>query len=303
MAAASSYRKSGRCSGSASTLRAVLLVAACLGLAAPARAADVAVDLELVLAIDVSQSVDVIEGRMQREGYIRAFSDPRVAQALRNGQYGKIAVTYVEWAGVGWSYTIVPWRVLASAEDARAFAVALDNHPVTRGQGTSISGAITEAAASFVANGAAGARRVIDISGDGPNSSGFNVTVARDDAVAQGITINGVAINDREITNFSLPDLDVYFQDCVVGGPGAFVIAADGFASFAEAILRKLILEIADLHPLGRERFGAPVLERAQVLGRGAGPAPQKYGPRCDIGERMRLQDQQGLPPFVLPLR
>ena len=144
----------------------------------------------------------------------------------------------------------------------------------------------------FGSNRIAGNRRVIDISGDGPNSSGPLVTGARDDAIAAGITINGVAINDREITNFSLPDLDVYYEECVIGGPGAFVLAADGFESFAEAILRKMILEIADLQPIAPART-----ERVQFLGGPLGAKPQKYGPACDIGERMRFQDQGGLPP------
>ena len=148
----------------------------------------------------------------------------------------------------------------------------------------------------FGGNRITSARRVIDISGDGPNSSGPLVTLARDEAIAAGITINGVAINDREITNFSLPDLDVYYEECVIGGPGAFVLAADGFESFAEAILRKMILEIADVAPERPAR-----IERAQFLGGPAQPRPQKYGPACDIGERMRFQDQGGLPPG-LPL-
>ena len=249
-----------------------------------------------MLAVDVSQSVDTREGRLQRDGYVRAFTDPRVAQVIRNGQYGRIAVTYVEWAGPGLWQTTVPWHVIANANDAIAFADALDREPVARGAGTSISSAITFASLLFNGNRLASQRRVIDISGDGPNSSGTNVAFARDDAVAAGITINGVAINDREITNFSLPDLDVYYEECVIGGPGAFVLAADGFESFAEAILRKLILEIADVAP------PAPRVEKVQAFGPLLGrPKPMKYGPACDVGERLRLQDQ-GLP-AGLPLR
>lgn len=258
--------------------------------APPAQAQEIQVDLELVLAVDVSQSVDVREGRLQRDGYIRAFSDPRLAEVIRNGQYRRIAVTYIEWAGAGLWQTTVPWKVIGSAADAQAFAEVLGATPVARGSGTSISSAIFFGSTLFGANRIASSRRVIDISGDGPNSSGINVTVARNEAVAAGITINGVAINDREITNFSLPDLDVYYEECVIGGPGAFVLAADGFESFAEAILRKMILEIADAPPAPAAR-----VERAQFLGGPAQARPQKYGPACDIGERLRIQGQ-GLP-------
>lgn len=265
-------------------------------IAAPAQAQDIQVDLELVLAIDVSQSVDAREGRLQRDGYVRAFRDPRIAEVIRNGQYGRIAVTYMEWAGAGLWQTTVPWQVIGSPAEALAFANVLEETPVARGSGTSISSAIFFGSTMFGGNRIASARRVIDISGDGPNSSGPLVTLARDEAVAAGITINGVAINDREITNFSLPDLDVYYEECVIGGPGAFVLAADGFESFAEAILRKMILEIADVAPERPAR-----IERAQFLGGPARAKPQKYGPACDIGERMRFQDQGGFPPG-LPL-
>lgn len=272
--------------------RATALCIALLASPAAAQQPDLAVDLELVLAIDVSQSVDAREGRLQRDGYVQAFRDPRIVQAIRNGQHGRIAVTYMEWAGAGLWQTTVPWRVIASAEDALAFANVLDATPVARGSGTSISSAIFFGSTLFGANRIAGNRRVIDISGDGPNSSGPLVTGARDDAVMAGITINGVAINDREISNFSLPDLDVYYEECVIGGPGAFVLAVDGFDSFAEAILRKMILEIADRPPVPRAG-----IERAQFLGGPLGAKPQKYGPACDIGERMRFQDQGGFVP------
>ncbi|MSP20511.1 MAG: DUF1194 domain-containing protein [Alphaproteobacteria bacterium] len=266
--------------------RAVLAGAfALLGL--QAAAADLAVDLELILAIDVSSSVDRFEGALQREGYIRAFADPRIAQAIRNGQHGRIAVTYFEWSRAGLEYRITPWRVIASADDAAAYARELDNAPITSSVGTSISSMITLGASLFATNGFDALRRVIDISGDGPNSNGRLVTAARNEAIAAGVTINAVAINDREITWFSLPDLDRYYEECVIGGPGAFVVAADGFTSFADAILRKLILEIADASP-------PAVVIQAQFT---QPPRTLKYGPSCDAGERMLRMDQQGYPP------
>ena len=277
-------------------MRALLASAALLLLstAAQPQTQSLLVDLELVLAVDVSSSVDQRESLLQRGGYVRAFADPRIADAIKNGQHGRIAVTYLEWSRFGLWYNVTPWRVIASAADAAAYARELDNSVITSGVGTSISGAIAIASELFEQNGFEARRRVIDVTGDGPNSNGRNVTLARDQAVAAGIVINGVAINDRDITWFSLRDLDVYYEECVVGGPGAFVLAVDGFASFAEAILRKLILEIADASPPAIERFGPATVIPVQMLG---APRPRKYGPTCTIGEEMLRMDQMGFPP------
>jgi hypothetical protein len=234
-----------------------------------ARAQGVAVDLELILAVDISQSVDPFEAYMQRQGYVRALSDPQVIEAIQSGYHGRIAITYIEWGGPRIWITIADWRLISSEEDAVGFSQTLGTEMLTRGTGTSISG-------------------------DGPNSSGGIVSYARDDVVAAGITVNGLAINNFEGGLFSLPDLDVYYQECVVGGPGAFVVAADGFESFAEAILRKLILEIADAPPPTNARQGYPQVLLVQAP---PGPflAPQKYAPECDVGERMRLLNNPGL--------
>ena len=263
-------------------------------LAAPAAAQGVDVDLELILAVDISQSVDPFEAFMQRQGYVRALSDPQVIEAIQSGFHGRIAVTYFEWGGPGIWITIAGWRVIANEEDAIAMSQTLATEMLTRGRGTSISGALGYAMTLFNANGFHGERRVIDISGDGPNSSGGIVSFARDDVVAAGVTVNGLAINNFEGGLFSLPDLDVYYQECVVGGPGAFVVAADGFDSFAEAILRKLILEIADASPPVAQPPGDPPVRLVQAA---PGPflAPQKYAPACDIGERMRLLNNPAL--------
>ncbi len=257
-------------------LTALSIFLAVAAAAPAARAEDTPVDLELVLAIDTSQSVDIGEGILQRNGYIRALKDPQVIQAITSAPYGRIAVTYIEWGGAFQQRTVVDWTIIDSAESAAVFADRLANTPVGHGQGTSISGMLQSAMGMFDGNGATAERRVIDISGDGPNSSGGNVAEARDAAVAAGFVINGVAINNDDGSAFTLPDLDVYYRECVIGGLASFVIAADGFASFAEAIRRKLILEVA-----GRSLPVTPVQARVG----------QKYAPACDIGERMRMGD------------
>ena len=255
------------------------------------------VDLELVLAIDVSQSVDQYEGYLQREGYIQAFLDPRIGEAIGRGTLGRIAVIYVEWAGPGLWRTVADWTVVDGRASSEAFAAALNSVPVARGTGTSITSVLDVATDLFEDNGFVSDRRVIDISGDGPSSAGGNVAMARDEVVATGITINGVAINNLEPSNFSLPDLDRYYEECVIGGMNAFVIAVDSFETFGEAILRKLILEIAELDaaPLPYATYLPVIPVQLDGFTR---PQPRggelKYAPACDIGERMRIRDQLG---------
>lgn len=225
--------------------RCGLAVLAFLALVSPARA--VPVDLELVLAVDVSRSVDPEEAKLQRDGYIAALQHPRVLQAIRSAPYGKIAVTYVEWAGVEVQYTVVPWTLIEDDKSAAAFTDRIAAAPFISRNWTSISGAIDYSVPLFENNGYEGTRRVIDISGDGRTNQGRPSAAARDDAVAAGITINGLpVINDR--LNFYRPpegDLDIYYRDNVIGGPGAFLIAAESFSAFTGAILSKLIREIA----------------------------------------------------------
>lgn len=265
----------------------LLGLAMMIGTAAPALAQETGVDLELILAVDVSQSVSAEEGLLQRRGYIKALSDQRVHDALQGGYYGRIALTYLEWGGPGLWRTIADWRVVDGAEAAKEFAHILERVPIARGRGTSITGVIFHSIGLFDGNGIDGFRRVIDVSGDGPNSSGGIVTHARDAAMTAGITVNGLAINNNDGSMFTLPDLDRYYRECVIGGPGAFVIAAEGFASFADAVLRKLILEIAGPPAPGIRLAGG----LAQAL-----TAP-KYAPACDIGERMRMMDNLGIAP------
>jgi hypothetical protein len=225
-----------------------------LALLAPGRAvADgVPVDLELVLAVDVSGSVDPDEAELQRRGYVQAFLNPRVINAIRSGPYGRIAVTYLEWAGDHYHQTVIGWTLLDGRDTIAAFADRLAETGIGRERWTSISAALATAAGLFGGSGYEGTRRVIDVSGDGPNNSGPPLLPVRDAVVAQGITINGLPIvNDRPNPWGGDPprDLDAYYRNNVIGGPGAFIVVADGFDAFAQAILTKLLLEIAGTAP------------------------------------------------------
>jgi hypothetical protein len=232
-----------------------IVVAVLVGAATPVTAEVVPVDLELVLAVDISGSIDPINARLQRAGYVAALRHPEVALAIEGGEHGRIAVSYVEWAGETHQHTVLPWTLMESGEDAMAFSEALAEAPFWKGSWTSISAAIDYAAAMFAGNGYDGTRRVIDISGDGYNNRGRPLEAARDEAVAAGITINGLPIlHDRPSPLGSLPpaDLDRYFEERVIGGEGAFVIVAREEDDFARAILAKLYLEIAGEMPAAR---------------------------------------------------
>ena len=230
-------------------LLTALAGATVLVLAASSAAAELPVDLELVLAVDVSGSMDAQERALQRRGYAEAFRHPEVLTALRAGPYGRIAVAYVEWAGPHAQSTIVPWVLIEDAASAGRLASAIAAAPAPRMRGTSISGALAFAAPLFEANGYAGLRRAIDVSGDGANNSGAPLVPVRDAVVAAGIVINGLPVLiapslDRAVGG---PDLAAYYRDCVIGGPGAFVIAVDEPGQLLETIRRKLVLEIAGL--------------------------------------------------------
>jgi Protein of unknown function (DUF1194) len=206
------------------------------------------VDLELVLAVDVSRSVDEQEFDLQRRGYAQAFTHPMVLKAIQSNGLRKIAVAFVEWSGAEFQRTIVPWTPVADGESGALFAERVLQAPRSFWGWTSISGAIDHAVKMF-GQEYAGRRKVIDVSGDGINNSGRPAYAARDDAVARGIVINGLVImNDNPNPGprgFVQPPLDEFFRDQVIGGPGAFVIAIDDFESFAYAIVNKLIKEIA----------------------------------------------------------
>jgi hypothetical protein len=259
--------------------------------AAPARAEALPVDLELVLAVDVSGSIDAEEMKLQREGYVAALTDPDVVRAITRGVLGRIALAYVEWAGYETRRLLVDWTLIDGADAARAFAARLAAQPIRSGVSTSISGAIEFVLPMFGANGFAGTRRVIDISGDGPNNQGPLVTVMRDRAAAEGVIINGLPIlNDRpNALNFpSLPDLDRYYEGCVITGEGSFVVVANNFEAFGEAVRRKLIQEIAGPAPGERRlaRPGTPARWRAAAPALRPIRAGAVYEPGCDIGER-----------------
>jgi hypothetical protein len=199
-----------------------------------------AVDLQLVLAVDASGSVDQVRFELQKRGYVAAFRHARVLQAIRSGPNQAIAVTMMQWTGPMMQVPVVGWRLVGDGESANAFATEIDRVPRQLfGGGTSISGAIDYAATLFPRSPYRALRRVIDVSGDGSNNRGRPVTLARDEAVTGGIGINGLPILALE------PDLDRYYYDSVIGGPGAFVIAAQSYETFGEAILKKLITEIA----------------------------------------------------------
>jgi hypothetical protein len=213
-----------------------------LAVGTPAKA-QTAVDLQLVLAVDASGSVDYTRFELQKRGYAAAFRSRPVLEAIRSGPASAIAVTMVQWTGPSLQVQVVPWTVLKDEATTAAMAALVDATPRRLfGGGTSISGAIDSAMTLFPKSPFKGARRTIDVSGDGSNNSGRSVTQARDDAVNSDVVINGLPILSLE------PYLDQYYKDNVIGGPGAFVIAAESFDTFADAILKKMILEIADGH-------------------------------------------------------
>lgn len=222
------------------------LLAACL-LALPARATEV--DVELFLAVDVSRSMSPNELEIQRRGYAEALRSPEVAEAVRGGMLGRIALTYVEWAGG--QYEVVPWTLIETAADLDAFAGRLTAKFDPSMRRTSISGAIDHAARSLEANAFHGMRRVIDVSGDGPNNQGRPVEPARDAALAQGIVINGLPLMTREGMNarWNIADLDEYYRRCVIGGPASFVIPVTRWDEFPKAVRQKLVQELVGVEP------------------------------------------------------
>ncbi|MFC7736123.1 DUF1194 domain-containing protein [Roseomonas sp. GCM10028921] len=216
--------------------------------AARPRAAE-GVDLLLVLAVDVSRSIDDDEARLQREGYRSAMTDARVMEAIRSGTMGAIAVAYVEWAGSDYQRLVIPWTHIGSGAEAEAWAAELGHAPRVALSWTSISGGLDFSMRVLSEAPFEGTRRVIDVSGDGVNNSGMPVETVRDRVAAEGVTINGLPImNDRPTFGRASPvPLDQYYRDSVIGGAGAFLVAAEDFESFGNAVRRKLVREIAAL--------------------------------------------------------
>lgn len=212
------------------------------------------VDVELVLAVDVSYSMDPDEQALQREGYVLALKSRELLQALRQGTHAKIAVTYIEWAGQYDQKVIMPWRLIDGPEAADAVAAELAAASYRRASRTSISGGLNFARGLFDNSGYRGLRRVIDVSGDGANNAGLPIVQVRDETLASGITINGLPIMLKRPNpgTMDIENLDVYYEDCVIGGPGAFVIPIREREKFIEATRTKLVLEVAGLGPAPR---------------------------------------------------
>jgi hypothetical protein len=229
----------------------LLLILAGVAAVPAATAAAEQVDLLLVLAADVSRSVDNAKFQLQREGYAAAISDPRVLDAVRSGRNGRIGLTFVEWSGVGSQRVLIDWTTIGDAESARGFGDRLLEAPRSFADRTSISGAIEFAIGQLARAPYEPARRTIDISGDGTNNAGGDVAVARDKAIAQGVTINGLVILSETPLAWN-PDhtnppggLQNYYRNNVIGGPSAFVLVAENFNSFGQAIVKKMIAEVA----------------------------------------------------------
>lgn len=236
----------------------------------------VEVDVELALMVDVSRSMSADDLEIQRRGYAEAIASDEVVKVILNSFTGRIAVTYVEWAGYGLQREIVPWTLIDSREAAEAVAAQLTARFDASMRRTSISGGIDYARDAIAQNEFDGLRRVIDISGDGPNNDGRVVTKARDSAVEAGLVINGLPLMTEDgFTRWGIDDLDDYYEICVIGGPGAFVIPVVSWDEFPMAVRRKLVLELA-----------GPV-EPSLVAGR-VGRTETGYD--CEIGEKLRRE-------------
>jgi hypothetical protein len=241
----------------------VLSLATALFAWTPPARAQTEVDLALVIAVDVSNSMDPEEQDLQREGFVAAFRSPLVHEAIRGGTLGRISVTYLEWASTSHQYVTVPWSMIEDPEGATAFAERLAGAQIRRAPRTSVSGAIDFSMRMLDQSGVEPLRKVIDVSGDGANNQGRAVTLARDEAIAKDITINGLPIMLKRANSYwDVEQLDIYYRDCVIGGPGAFMIPIRDRAQFAEAIKTKIIREIADL------RDPHPLVQKAQAESR-----------------------------------
>jgi hypothetical protein len=241
--------------------------------------APVEVDVALVLAVDISYSMDLDELALQRRGYVEAFRSKMIHDAIARGALGKIAVTYFEWAGTGINYQLSPWTIIDSAAGAQSFAAVLEDAPLRRGRRTSISAAIDNGVTLLETSGVDAQRKVMDISGDGPNNDGRPVTQARDEALARGIRINGLPIMLKRPGYMDIEDLDVYYEECVIGGQGSFLLTIREREQFSEAVRTKLVMEIA-----GLETKETGLIRKAQAK-----------TPRisCSVGER-QWRDRMG---------
>lgn len=250
-------------------LRTLIFLAGTVVFGVAAHAQQTQVDVELVLAVDVSRSMDIEEAELQRAGYVAALRDPEFVRAVQAGLNGQIAVTYFEWASAPRMESVVDWQIIDGQASADAFASKLASQPYRGFRGTSISGAINFGAGLFDSNQIDGYRRVIDVSGDGPNNIGSPVLGARNAALAKGIVINGLPILVRP--SGTMARLDYYYAECVIGGPGSFMLPIRDPSEFATAIRRKLILEVSGAEP------------PARIM-----PIQAVIPSRCTVGERER---------------
>lgn len=261
-----------------------LAIGALFHAGAPVRAAE-AVDLALVLAVDVSLSMDPDEQQLQRDGYVAAFRDQIIQGAMIGGRHRKVAITYVEWAGPTVQQVMVPWTIIRTIEDAEAVADRLAAAPISRHRLTSISAILEYSELLFAQVDFVSERRVIDVSGDGPNNSGPPVTLIRDRLVAKGIVINGLPIVLKSgglNSSFDIENLPRYYESCVIGGPGSFLLSIRDRSEFASATRQKLLLEITGAEPDARVvRAAMPV---------GADDAD------CLVGERLWRRYFERLP-------
>jgi hypothetical protein len=234
------------------------------------------VDVELVLAVDVSYSMDPDEQALQREGYVSALTSPEFLTALKAGIHARIAVTYFEWANANDQKILLPWRLIDGLPSARAVAEEIGRSPYRRAYRTSIAGALLFGARLFENSGHRGIRRVIDVSGDGTNNEGPLIVPTREAVVANGITVNGLPImlKKPQPGSVDIEDLDIYYEDCVIGGPGAFVVPIKEREKFTDAVRTKLVLEVAGRVPPARV---VPAAAQAPRIS-------------CTIGERMWQQ-------------
>lgn len=233
------------------TIRTLLMSLIAVAILVPVARAAEDVDLLLVLAVDVSRSIDAAKFQLQREGYAAAVADPHVLEAIHTGRTGRIGLTFVEWSGVGAQKVVIDWTTIGDTDSAKGFGDRLLEAPRSFADRTSISGAIEFAMGQLDKAPYEATRRTIDVSGDGTNNAGRDVAMLRDEAVAKGITINGLVILSDNPMSWN-PDhtnppggLANYYRNNVVGGPSAFVMVAENFNSFGQAIIKKMIAEVA----------------------------------------------------------
>jgi Protein of unknown function (DUF1194) len=239
------------------------------------------VDLELVLAVDISRSMDFGEQVIQRRGYVEAFRSAEVIDAITGGLWGRIAVTYVEWSGYGSADVVVPWTLIFDAQSADRFAAELENREPLRISRTSISGALEFSRTLFGTGEWQGLRKVVDVSGDGPNNHGKPIKPISEEVARSGITINGLPLMVRTSSyGYGIDNLDEYYYDCVIGGPGAFMVPVYSWEEFPGAVRRKLVLEISAA-PRGQMLFNAASVSETPT--------------DCMIGEKMWQQRMRDL--------